>query len=124
VKLGDMTDYELAMLGLDTYDKRQWSEADVRLLRECWNEYQKRGEETMDLFRPAYLDALTFHEIDSGEVGVGDLKLLEQSGAGIAQDYREVMRKLGVMKGIEGGPGPHSPVSFSVVHRHPTTFKD
>jgi len=44
--------------------------------------------------RPAYSDVLTFHEIDGGEVGVDDVKLLEQSGAGIAHDYREVMRKL------------------------------
>ena len=92
--LGDMTDYELAVLGQETYEKRRWSEADVRLLRECWNEYQKRGEETMDLFRPAYLDVLTFHEIDTSEAGEDDVRLLERAGAGIAADYRQVMGKL------------------------------
>src|SRR5262249_25052562 len=102
----------------------QWSEADVRTLRKCWNEYQKRGEDMMALFRPAYLDVLTFHEIDSGEVGVDDAKLLEQSGAGIAQDYCEVMRKRGVMKAIEVAPEPHSPVSFSAPQRCSPTFND
>jgi hypothetical protein len=116
------TDYELAVLGQETYDKQQWSAEDVRTLRGCWDEYQRRGEDIMALFRPAYLDALTFHQIDSGEVGVDDVKLLEQSGAGIAQDYREVMRKLGVMKAI--GTGRHSPVSFSAAQRCSPTFND
>jgi hypothetical protein len=29
---------------------------------------------------------LTFHEINSGKVGVGDVRLLERAGAGIAPD--------------------------------------
>jgi hypothetical protein len=36
---------------------------------------------------------LTFHQIDSGEVGV-DVRFLERAEAGIAPDYRAVMRKL------------------------------
>ena len=65
-----LTDEELAVLGHDTYHKRHWSQADVSTLRECWGEYQRRGEDMMALFRPAYLDVLAFHENDSGEVGV------------------------------------------------------
>jgi hypothetical protein len=38
-----LTDYELAVLGQETYEKRQWSEVDVRTLRECWNEYTWRS---------------------------------------------------------------------------------
>lgn len=95
------TDYELAVMGQETYDKQHWSAEDILTLRECWGEYQRRGEDMMALFRPAYLDVLAFHEIDSGEVGVDDVKLLEQGGAGIAQDYREVIRKLGVINVIE-----------------------
>ncbi len=89
-----LTDEELAVLGLETYDKHRWSEEDVRTLRGCWDEYQKRGEDTITLFRPAYADVLTFHEIDGGEIGDDDVRLLEHAGAGIAADYRGVMRKL------------------------------
>lgn len=101
VKLKDMTDEELAVLGQETYGKEQWSEADVRLLRECWDEYQRRGEDTITLFRPAYSNVLTFHEIDSGEVGVDDVQLLERAGAGIAADYRQVVRKLRAAERIQ-----------------------
>jgi len=89
-----LTDYELVVLGQETYEKRQWSEADVRTLRECWNECQKRGEDMMALFRPAYRDLLTFHEIDGGTITEDDVRSLERAGAGIAADYRAVERKL------------------------------
>jgi hypothetical protein len=89
-----LTDMELAVLGRETYDKQHWSAEDVRTLRECWDEYQRRGEEIMTLFRPTYSDVLTFHEIDCGDLGVDDIWSLELAGAGIAPDYREVMRKL------------------------------
>jgi len=92
--LSNLADEQLASLGQDTYDKQRWSEADVRTLRECWGEYQRRGEDVITLFRPAYSDVLTFHEIDSGQVREDDLRSLERAGAGIAQDYREVTRKL------------------------------
>jgi hypothetical protein len=107
VKLSDMTDYELAMLGLDTYDKRQWSEADVRLLRECWDEYQRRGEDTMTFFRPAYSRVLEFYQIDSGEVGEDDVRLLERAGAGIAADYRAVERKLQAVERVRARRRDH-----------------
>jgi hypothetical protein len=98
VKLKDMTDEELALLGCETYGKEHWSAEDVRTLRGCWDEYQRRGEDTITLFSPAYADVLTFHEIDSGEVGMDDVRSLERAGAGIAPDYREVMGKL---RGVE-----------------------
>ena len=94
MKLKEMTDEQLALLGQDTYDKQHWSAEDVRTLRGCWDEYQRRGKDIITLFRPAYVDVLTFHEIDSGEVGEDDVRLLERAGAGIAPDYRAVMGKL------------------------------
>ena len=101
MKLKDMTDEQLALLAQDTHDKPQWSAEDVRTLRECSGEYQRRGEDTIALFRPSYSQVLTFHEIDSGEVGLDDVRLLERAGAGIAADYREVMRKLRAVERIE-----------------------
>jgi hypothetical protein len=95
-----MTDEELAVLGQDTYDKRWWSEADVRTLRGCWDEYQRRGEDTITLFRPSYSNVLTFHQIDDGDVGEDDVRSLERAGAEIAPDYREVMRKLRVVERV------------------------
>jgi len=94
VKLKDMTDEELAVLGLDTYDKQHWVTEDVRTLRRCWDEYRRRGEDTITLFRPAYLAVLTFHEIDGGTITEDDVRSFERAGAGIAADYRGVMRKL------------------------------
>ena len=95
-----LTDEELAVLGLETYEKQRWSAEDVRTLRGCWDEYQKRGEDTITLFRPAYADVLTFHEIDGGEIGDDDVRLLEHAGAGIAPDYREVMGKMRAVKRV------------------------
>jgi len=94
VKLKDMTDEQLALLGQDTYDKRQWSAEDVRTLRGCWDEYQRRGEDTITLFRPAYSGVLEFYQIDSGTITEDDVRSLEHAGAGIAADYRAVMRRL------------------------------
>ena len=96
-----LTDMELAVLGLETYEKQQWSAEDVRTLRGCWDEYQRRGENTITLFRPAYSYVLTFHEIDSGEVSEHDVQLLECAGAGIAADYREATHKLRAAERIE-----------------------
>jgi hypothetical protein len=108
VKLKDMTDEQLALLGQDTYDKQQWSAEDVRTLRGCWDEYQRRGEDTIALFRPAYADVLTFHQIESGEVGVDYVRLLERSGAGIAPDYREAMRRLRAVEKIHEQSQDHA----------------
>lgn len=102
MKLKDMTDYELAMLGLDTYDKQHWSGEDVRTLRGCWDEYQRRGEDTITLFHPAYSVVLTFHEIDGGTITEDDVRSLERAGAGIATDYRQAMGKLRAVERIQG----------------------
>lgn len=72
------------------------------MLRECWDEYQKRGEDTITLFRPAYSGALEFHEIDSGTITEDDVRSLERAGAGIAADYRAVMQKLRAVERIQG----------------------
>lgn len=96
-----LTDYELAVLGKETYDKQHWSAEDIRTLRECWGEYQRRGEDMMALFRPAYLDVLSFHEVESGEVDEERVQMYERTGAEIALDYREIMRKL---RGVDVAP--------------------
>jgi hypothetical protein len=92
--LSKLTDIELAVLGRETYDKPYWSGENVRMLRDCWDEFQRRGEDTITFCRPSHSGVLTFHEIDSREVSEDDIRSLEVAGAGIAADYREVMRKL------------------------------
>lgn len=52
-------------------------------------------------FRPAYFDVLKFHEVDSGEISEERVQMYERTGAEIAPDYREVMRKL---RGVEVSP--------------------
>jgi hypothetical protein len=107
VKLKDMTDEELAVMGQETYGKEQWSVEDVRTLRGCWDEYQKRGEDTITLFCPAYSGVLEFHEIDGGTITEDNVRSLERAGAGIAADYREVMRKLRAVERIQGRSRDH-----------------
>ena len=92
--LSKLTDIELAVLGRETYDKQHWSAEDVRTLRGCWDEYQRRGKDTITLFHPAYSIVLTLHEIDGGTITEDDVRSLERAGAGIAADYRAVVRKL------------------------------
>ena len=95
VNVKDLSRDELVILAQQTYDKDQWSPNDINTLRACWEEFQRRGgENAVMFFRPAYFDVLKFHEIDSGEVGEGDVQMWEHTGAEIAPDYREVMRKL------------------------------
>ena len=106
--LSKLTDIELAALGRETYDKQHWSAEDVQTLRVCWDEYHRRGEEMIALFRPAYSDVLTFYQINSGEVTEDDVRLLERAGAGIAADYREVMRKLRRIERIHGRSRDHA----------------
>jgi hypothetical protein len=97
----ELSDVELAVLGRETYDKQHWSAEDVRLLRDCWDDFQSRGEDTIMFCRPAYSDVQAFHEIDTGKVSEDDVLLLERAGAGIASDYREVVRKLRAVEAIE-----------------------
>jgi len=91
----DLSDDQLMTLAQEIYDKANWSPDDVRSLRACWEEFQKRGgENAVMFFRPAYWGVLKFHEIDSGEVGEADVKMYERTGAEIVADYREIMHKL------------------------------
>jgi hypothetical protein len=98
--LSKLTDIELAVLGRETYDKQRWSAEDVVTLRACWDEFQRRGEETMSFCRPSYSDVLAFHQIDIGELSEDDIRSLELAGAGIAADYRKVMWKLRTVDAI------------------------
>jgi len=109
--LSKLTDIELAVLGLETYGKEHWLDADVRMLRDCWDEFQRRGEDTMSFCRPSYSNVQAFHEFDSGEVGVDDVQFLELAGAGIAADYRKVMRKLRALGSDQGTKSPRHRMS-------------
>ena len=86
---------QLMSLAQETYDKEQWSAGDVYALRACWEEFERRGfGQPVLFFRPAYFDVLKFYEVDGDEVGEEQVQMYERSGAEIARDYREIMRKL------------------------------
>jgi hypothetical protein len=94
---------ELMALAQETYNKAVWLPEDVRTLRACWREFDKRGfGQPVLFFRPIYFDVLKFHEIDSGQVTEADVQRLENNGAEIAPDYRDIMRKL---HDADTGPG-------------------
>jgi len=103
-----LNDVGLAVLGQEIYGKEHWSAEDVRTLRECWDEFQRRGEDTITFCRPSYSQVLAFHEIDSGDIGEDEIRYLERAGAGIAPDYREVMRKLRGIERIHGRSRDHA----------------
>ena len=95
MKVNDLNREQLMALAQETYDKEQWSADDVYTLRACWEEFERRGfGQPVLFFRPAYFDVLKFHEVDSGEVGEEQVQMYERTGAEIAPDYREIMRKL------------------------------
>jgi len=95
MKVNDLNRDQLMALAQKTYDKKQWSPDDVYTLRVCWEEFERRGfGQPVLFFRPTYFDVLKFHEVDSGEVGEESVQMYERSGAEIAPDYREIMRKL------------------------------
>jgi hypothetical protein len=93
--MNDLNRNQLMAVAQETYDKEQWSPDDVYMLRACWEEFERRGfGQPVLFFRPTYFDVLKFHEVDSGEVGGESVQMYERSGAEIAPDYREIMRKL------------------------------
>ena len=95
MKMNDLNRNQLMAVAQETYDKEQWSPDDVYMLRACWEEFERRGfGQPVLFFRPTYFDVLKFHEVDSGEVGGESVQMYERSGAEIAPDYREIMRKL------------------------------
>jgi len=102
LEFSKLSDMELALLGHNSYAKRHWSAEDVRTLRGCWDEYKRRGEDTITLFRPAYSGVLEFYQIDSGTITEDDVRSLEHAGAGIAADYREIVRRLRAVERIQG----------------------
>ena len=86
---------ELVGLAQRTYEKADWAQGDLRILRACWREFERRGgDNAVMFFRPAFWGVLKVHEIESGEVDENYVRMLERSGSEIAQDYREIMRKL------------------------------
>jgi hypothetical protein len=88
---------ELVALAQLTYEKKEWTQDDLRILRGCWKEFDQRGgDNAVMFFRPAFFGALKVHEIESGEVDENYVCMLERTGSEIAQDYREIMRKLQV----------------------------
>jgi hypothetical protein len=92
----------LMALAQETYHKEQWSPDDVYTLRACWEEFERRGfGQPVLFFKPAYFDVLKLHEIDSGVVGEDDVQMYERTGAEIAPEYREIMRKL---RGVDVAP--------------------
>jgi hypothetical protein len=92
----------LMALTQETYDKEQWSADDVYTLRACWEEFERRGfGQPVMFFQPAYFDVLKFHEVDCEEVGEEQVQMYERTGAEIAPEYREIMRKL---RGVDVAP--------------------
>ena len=93
---------QLMVLAQETYDKEQWSPDDVYTLRVCWEEFERRGfGQPVIFFAPTYFDVLKVHEVESGEVDEERVQMFERTGAEIAQDYREIMRKL---RGVDVAP--------------------
>jgi hypothetical protein len=81
-------------LAQQTYEKSEWTQDDLRILRGCWKEFERRGgENAVMFFRPAFFGLLKVHEVESGEVDEGYVRMLERTGSEIAQDYWEIMRK-------------------------------
>jgi len=101
-KVKDLNRDQLMALAQETYNKERWSPDDVYTLRACWEELERRGfGQPVIFFRPVYFDVLKFHEMDSGEVGEDQVQMYERTGAEIAPDYREIMRKL---QGVDVAP--------------------
>jgi hypothetical protein len=102
MKVNDLNRDQLMALAQETYDKEQWTPDDVYTLRACWEEFERRGfGQPVIFFRPTYFDVLKVHEVDSGEIGEEHVQMYERTGAEIAPDYREVMRKL---RGVDVAP--------------------
>ena len=93
---------QLMALAHDTYHKEQWSPDDVYTLRACWEEFERRGfGQPVIFFAPTYFVVLKVHEVESGEVDEERVQMYERTGAEIALDYREIMRKL---RGVDVAP--------------------
>jgi hypothetical protein len=97
MRIKDLNRDDLVALAQQTYEKNEWTQEDVRILRGSWDEFQQRGgENAVMFFRPAFFGVLKVHEIESGVVDEGFIRMLESIASEIAQDYREIVRKLQV----------------------------
>lgn len=95
MRIKDLGRDALVALAQQTYEKNEWTQDDLRILRDCWNEFEQRGgENAVMFFRPAFFGVLKVHEVESGEVDEEYVCMLERTGSEIARDYREIMRKL------------------------------
>ena len=104
MRIRDLSRDDLVALAQQTYEKDEWTQRDLGILRDCWTEFEQRGgENAVMFFRPAFFGVLKVHEIESGVVDEGFIRMLESIGSEIAQDYREIMRKLqdAVLEGKE-----------------------
>jgi hypothetical protein len=86
---------ELVALAQQTYEKSEWTQDDLRILRACWKEFEHRGgDNAVMFFRPAFFGVLKVHEVENGDVDEDYVRMLERTGSEIARDYRSIMRKL------------------------------
>jgi hypothetical protein len=93
MNIRDLNRDELVGLAQRTFEKNEWTQDDLRILRACWREFEERGgENAVMFFRPAFFGILKVHEIETGEVDEEFIRTLEPSQ--IARDYREIIRKL------------------------------
>jgi len=104
----DLSRDELVGLAQQTYDKDEWTQGDLRILRACWSEFEQRGgENAVMFFRPTFFGVLKVHEIETGEVDEEFIRMLEPSQ--IARDYREIIRKLEQARSSELVQAPLDP---------------
>jgi hypothetical protein len=95
MRMKDLSRDELVGLAQQTYEKDEWTQGDLGILRDCWTEFEQRGgDNAVMFFRPVFFGVLKVHEIESGVVDEGFIRMLEGIGSEIAQDYREITRKL------------------------------
>ena len=68
MKIATMNTDELVTLAQRTYEKKEWRQDDLRILRACWNEFERRGgDNAVMFFRPAFFAVLKVHEVENGK---------------------------------------------------------
>jgi hypothetical protein len=108
MKIENLNQDELVGLAQQTYQKSDWTQDDLRILRACWNEFEKRGgDNAVMFFRPAFFGVLKVHEVENGDVDEEFIRTLEPSQ--IARDYREIIRKLEQARSSELVQAPLDP---------------
>jgi hypothetical protein len=108
MKIANLNTDELGTLAQRTYEKKEWTQDDLRILRACWNEFERRGgDNAVMFFRPAFFGVLEVDEIETGKVDEEFIRTLEPSQ--IARDYREIIRKLEQARSSELVQAPLDP---------------